>query len=422
MNFFQKILRKYNKNQKAKPKFINDTLGGYNHVIENNAVAFSCIDRIASSIASLSYGIYRTSNDSRVKNHPLTDVIFNPNAEETHSQFIYQIVNDIYTAGNAYIYLYKDADGETTNLFRLDPKAVYINRNEFNQKIYSYYGKTYTANQVLQIASRWGYDGLKGKSIFDVCKETFDTANSLDDFTNNSFSNSLGKRLVIDLSEAYPNATEEEMKQIRERYAQNYSGAQNAGKAVVKTNNVKFETLDTGTTTNQSSELTENKNFQLKVLSLIFGVPLEILSGDGSSDLEKLTTLYTTNAVAPIVQQLEESFQKLFKLEDRAKYYFKFSYNSLLRTSLASKIDAYVKQMNNGLLTINEIRAKENLPPIDDGDTTYRPSNLLPVLKELDNALGASAKLKQAEYENIAKPASDQKNAEAAGLGSELLQ
>lgn len=422
MAIFQKILRKFNKNQKSKPAFLNDTFTSYNRVVENNAVAFSCIDRIASSIAGLSYGVYRSSNDAKVKNHPLIDVIYSPNLEETHSQFIYQIVSDLYTAGNAYIYTYKDGEGNITNLFRLDPKAVFVNRDEFNRKVYLYYGKTYKADQVLQIASRWGYDGLKGKSIFEVCRETFDTANSLDAFTNSSFTNSLGKRLVIDLSEAYPNATEEEMRRIRERYAQNYSGASNAGKAVVKTNKVKFETLDTGTSNNQSSELTENKNFQLKVLSLIFGVPLEILSGEGSSDLEKLTTLYTTNAVAPIVQQLEESFQKLFRIEDRAKYYFKFSFNSLLRTSLASKIDAYVKQMNNGLLTINEIRAKENLPPIEDGDLAYRPSNLLPVLSELDNALGASAKLKQAEYESIEKPTATQKNAEASGLGSELLQ
>ncbi len=422
MTFFQKIFRRYNKNQKTKPLFLQDTFVSYNRVIEDNSVAFSCIDRIASSIAGLSYGVYRSSTDAKVKNHSLVDVIYNPNIEETHFQFIYQIVSDLYTSGNAYIYLYKDADGNVSNLFRLDPKSMFVNRDETNQKVYSYFGHIYKSDKVLQICSRFGYNGLKGKSIFEVCKESFDTANALEKYTTNSLTNSLGKRLVVDLSEAYPNATEDEMRQIRERYIQNYGGTENAGKPVVKTNKVKFETIDTGTSNNQSSELTDNKNYQLKVLSLIFGVPLEILTGDGGADLEKLTTLYTTNAVAPIVQQLEESFNKLFKAEDKSKYYFKFSFNSLLRTSLGSKIDAYVKQMNNGLLTINEIRAKENLPPIQDGDLSYRPSNLLPVLSELDNALGASAKLKQAEYENIEKPTDTQKNAEALGLGSEIMQ
>lgn len=422
MAFFTKIFRKYNKNQKTKPKFLDDTLISYNRVVESNAVAFSCIDRIASSVAGLSYGVYRSSTDAKVKSHPLQDVLYNPNIEETHFQFIYQIVTDIYTSGNAYIYMYKDSGGNVTNLFRLDPKAMFVSRDDENRRIYSYYGGTYTSEKILQIASRFGYNGLKGKSVFEVCKESFDTANALEAYTTNSLSNSLGKRLVVDLSDAYPNATEEEMRKIRERYVQNYGGTANAGKPVVKTNKVKFETIDTGTSNNQASELTENKNYQMKVLSLIFGVPLEILTGEGSADLEKLTTLYTSNAVAPVVQQLEESFQKLFKAEDRPKYYFKFSFNSLLRTSLASKIDAYVKQMNNGLLTINEIRTKENLPPLEDGDKAYRPSNLLPVLDELDNALGASAKMKQAELENIEQPAGTQKNAEAQGLGSELMQ
>ena len=132
--------------------------------------------------------------------------------------------------------------------------------------------------------------------------------------------------------------------------------------------------------------------------------------------------MFASQAVAPIVQQLEESLNKLFKVEERSKYYIKFNYNSLFRTSLASKIDSYTKQMNNGILTINEIRAKEDLPPVEGGDFNYRPANLLPILPELENSLGASAKLKQAELENIEQPTGTQKNAEAVGLGSELMQ
>lgn len=419
MNLFQKIFRN-NKNAKQKPRDILDFASGINRQVESDSTSFSCIDRIASTIAGLSYGIYKTKSGEKA-DHPLYEVLKEPNAEETHTTLFHQLILD-YFDGNIYLYKYKDSEGNVTNLFRLNPRNVSVNRNEYNAKTFSYNGKVYTADKVLHIPSRFGYDGKIGHSIFQVCANSFETSNSLDNYTNNSFSNHLGKRLVIDLSDTYPNATEQEQKQIRDRYIQNYGGSSNAGKPVVKTGKIKFETLDTGASDNRASELSENRNFQLRIISQIFGVPLEYLSGEGSTDIEKLTTMFASQAVAPIVQQLEESLNKLFKVEERSKYHIKFNYNSLFRTSLASKIDSYTKQMNNGILTINEIRAKEDLPPVEGGDFNYRPANLLPILPELENSLGASAKLKQAELENIEQPTGTQKNAEAVGLGSELMQ
>ena len=419
MNFFQKIFRN-NKNAKQKPRDILDFASGINRQVESDSTSFSCIDRIATTISGLSYGIYKTKSGEKA-DHPLYEVLKEPNAEETHTTLFHQLVLD-YFDGNIYLYKYKDSEGNVTNLFRLNPRNVFVSRNEYNQKTYSYNGEVYTADKILHIPSRFGYDGKIGHSIFQVCANSFETSQSLDNYTNNSFSNHLGKRLVIDLSDTYPNATEQEQKQIRDRYIQNYGGSSNAGKPVVKTGKIKFETLDTGASDNRASELSENRNFQLRIISQIFGVPLEYLSGEGSTDIEKLTTMFASQAVAPIVQQLEESLNKLFKVEERSKYYIKFNYNSLFRTSLASKIDSYTKQMNNGILTINEIRAKEDLPPVEGGDFNYRPANLLPILPELENSLGASAKLKQAELENIEQPTGTQKNAEAVGLGSELMQ
>ena len=125
----------------------------------------------------------------------------------------------------------------------MNPSNVRVKRNEYNQKIYLYNGKEYTSQNVLHIPSRFGYDGLIGKSIFKECSKVFETSNNLDNFTNNSFDNNLGKRLVIDLTEAYPNATKEEQLKIRDSYIKNYGGSNNAGKPIVKTGKINFSTI-----------------------------------------------------------------------------------------------------------------------------------------------------------------------------------
>lgn len=399
MNLFSKFIHS-SFIKRPKPRNILDFTSSLLKQSESNAggTSFACIDRIASTIAGLSYNIYDKYGEA-ADYHPLLQVLKDPNLEETHTILFHQIILDYFADGNIYLYKFDDEDGNVTNLFRLNPRQVQITRNDFNQKLFTYNGESYTQEKILHIPSRFGYDGKKGKSVFEVNQSTFDVYNSLDDYTSNSFQNNLGKRLVIDISEMYPNATEEEQRQIRERFLQNYSGSHNTGKPVVKTGKISFSTIDTGVNDNRANELKENRDYQTRVISTIFGVPYEYLTGEGSTDIEKLTTLYATQAISPIVRQLEESFNKLFSTVDRNEYYVKFNYNSLMRTSLSSKIDAYTKQFNNGILSLNEIRAKENLSPIKDGDYHYRLNSLLPINKELDDALGASAKLKQAELD-----------------------
>lgn len=393
MNFLQKIFR--NKNAKTTPKNIQDYASITNIVEREYETAFSCIDKIATSFASLSYGVYDKKTKQKIE-HPLYEVLKEPNLDETHSLFFYLLIKDYY-AGNVYLYKYTDETGRVISLFRLNPSAVIVTRNEFNQKTFSYYGQKYDSNKILHIPSRFGYDGKTGKSIFNECKKTFETSSNLNSYTANTFDNSLGKRLVIDLSESYPNANDEEQQKIRNKYLSFYGGVENAGKPIVKTGKIKFETIDTGISDNRQAQLTENRQFQLEAIAQIFNIPIEYLTGKGITDLEVITTLFMTQAIQPLVDVFQEAFNKLFSFSEREKYYVEFNYNSILKTSLSSKIDAYTKQFMNGILTLNEIRQKENLPPLEAGSTPFVPANLMPLTKENIEAYMAKSKI---EIEN----------------------
>ena len=71
-----------------------------------------------------------------------------------------------------------------------------------------------------------------------------------------------------------------------------------------------------------------------------------------------------------------------------------------MKTSLNDRIAAYARQMQIGILSINEIRAKENLPPVEGGDTHWLSANLMPLKDDIIDSYMAGAKLKQAQYEN----------------------
>ena len=387
-------LFKRNRKAHTTPMFIRDGRSAIDFVVQRDSISFACIDRIANAIAGLSFGIYDKKNHKKVE-HSLYDVLKEPNKDETHSLFFYQLVKDYYN-GNIYLYKYTDENGEIISLFRLNPAAVNVSRDEYNRKTYSYNGKIYYSNDILHIPSRFGYDGKIGHSIFVEASKAFDTASSLETYTDNTFNNNLGKRLIIDIEKAYPDASDEDMAEIRQKYIDTYGGVKNASKPIVKSGKINFETIDTGTSNNQTNQLTESKEYQTKVISLMFGIPPQMLIG-GAMDLETTTTLYLSNAIEPIVKAFEESFQKLFNLSDKERFYVEFNRNSVMRTSLLQKIDAYTKQINYGLLTPNEVRAKENLSSIEAGDCSFIPANLMPLTKENIDAYMAKSKV---EIEN----------------------
>lgn len=409
---------RWNSKAKSRPKFINDFTPLIQNNTEKDATTNACIDRIANSIAGLSFGVYKKSNHQKV-NHSVYELLADPNLEEKHSLFFQNIVKD-YFSGNVFLLLYKDNEtGEISNLFRLNPADVSITRNEYNQKIFSYKGQSYNSERILHIPAPWNYDGTKGYSIFEVCRKTFQAAYSLDYYTDNNFSNGLGKRLVIDVSKARQDIDEKTEQEIVSRFLQNYSGSKNASKPILKKDGIEFSVIDSGIADNRSQQLEENREFTMKIIAEIFGVPVSYLSGENITDIESTTTMYAMNAIQPIANTFEEYFQNLFRIEDRGKYYIKFNFNSLLKTSLQNKINSYTQQLNNGQLTPNEIRKMEDRPEIEGGDYLYRNSALLPIREDIESSLASSAKQKQQKL--MESSTHTQPNAEAENIGSDKL-
>jgi HK97 family phage portal protein len=297
-------------------------------------------------------------------------------------------------------YKYDDSEGNIISLFRLNPAAVKIKRDLNNQKIYTNNGIDYDYRKILHIPSRYGYNGLIGKSIFSECNKIFLNTAELDDYINNSFNNSIGNRLIIDITKEYPNATEEQIQQLRNKFLQNYTGIKNAGRPLVKSGKIEYGKIETDFKDNKANQLIENRQFQEKEVAKLFGVPLPLLNGTETANIESLYTIFIENSIRPLAVQFEQAINKL--IPSGKPIYFEYSYNSLLKTSLQTRIDTYTKQITTGILSPNEVRHKENLPEIEAGDTLFIPANLMPLRKDVIDSY--MAKSKMIENQNIESP------------------
>jgi HK97 family phage portal protein len=372
---------------------------GSDVITGKDSTSFAAIDLICSGFAGLSGYFYDKKSKQAVKDHVLYDLILNPNYDETKFQFFYHSAKD-YFNGNVFWYKYDNARGEVISLFRLNPAGVRVKRNLVNQKIYTYNGTEYDYRKILHIPSRYGYDGLIGKSIFSECGRIFQNASELDSYIKNSFNNSVGNRLIIDITKAYPTATDEQIRQLQNMFLQEYAGIRNAGRPLIKSGKLEYGKIETDFKDNRANQLVENRKFQESEVAKLFGVPLPLINGTETANMESLYTIFIENAIRPLAASFEQSINKLIPFEERFTIYFEYSYNSLLKTSLQARIDTYSKQVTNGMLSPNEIRRKENLPEIEAGDNLFIQAGLMPLRQDVVDSYMAAAKLKEQNLES----------------------
>lgn len=384
MWFFSRLK---NKNAEVQPPSVRDSTSPSVTFVAGDSTSFACMDKIASTFADLNYAVYDVKTRQKV-NHAFMAVLKQPNLEDRHFNFFYQSAVDYFNGGCYWLKL--KVKGEIISLFRLQSQQIMVKRNDVtNAKEYYYNGNIYTADDVIYIPSRFSYSTLRGgQSIFNAVAGAFKTTNDLEQFTQASFTNGVGKRTVIDIQGAFPNITSDQAKEIKNNFVSEYAGAQNAGKPILKKKGFEYSELGTAAD-NKSAELSANRAFQEHEISKIFGIPENILKSSDKSNLENDFTLFNEFAIKPIATQFQEAINSLI---DEDKFYFEFDYNGVMKVSLQQRIDAYIKQINNGLLSPNEARAKENLSPVEAGDNHFMPVNLMPLNDETIKAYMAKQK------------------------------
>jgi HK97 family phage portal protein len=386
-----------------------------------DSTSFAGIDLICNAFAALGFDFYSFYTREKT-GHRLKELLADPNSEITRFDFFYHSARNLYTHGNCYWYKY-DIDGEIVSLFLLNPADVRVQRDSVtNEKLFYYNGGAFKSDKILHVPSRFGYNGLIGQSVFTVCNAIFRGIADLDLYVRNSFKSNVGKRLMIDVS-ANPDMSNEQIQEYREKFIRDYGGVNNSGVPLIKTKRLGFDVVDSGLQDNHAQQLEENRRFNEKEIAKLLGVPLELLSGgDLKKDIESIYTLFLDNAIRPLASQFEGAVNKfLLNGYERQEVYFEFSYNSLLKTSLQARIDAYVKQLNNGLLSVNEIRKKENLPEIEAGDYHFVPANYMPLREDTIEAYMAGAKLKGAELQGLQKSNSAGFHGENPPIGDDKL-
>jgi HK97 family phage portal protein len=365
-----------------------------------NWAAFSCINRIATAVASVEPTLYQRKKGKveKVEDHPLLDLLHSPNLAQSRNEFMIWLTTLYLVSGNSYVYgngLVASPNKPPEELQLLNPGKMTVERNPRGYLPLKYeYTPTASgtafAYPVDQITGRSAVMHLKsvnplnewyGLSPLIAAAYGIDILNAGSKWNKKLLDNDArpSGALVVKDAEGKPaTLTEEQFSRLREEIDSKFSGANNAGKPLLLEGGLEWQEFSLSP---KDLDFLNGKYASARDVAMALGVPSQLLGIPGDStfaNMEQAKVTFWTDTVIPTLCLFLEGFNRwLTPLygDDLYLYYDEEMIPALepLRKQKADRINA------SGYMTVNEKRLAMGLDEIEGGDTVLVPSSTIPL-------------------------------------------
>jgi HK97 family phage portal protein len=375
---------------------------GIDGALQVSAV-WSSVELLTDNLASLPIFVYeRASGADGHKNLARDTSLWTllhetPNNRHTPMELWQYLTLNYILRGNAYAKLTRNTAGEVISIIPLASDQVEVEVLQDQSIIYKYYYEGKVAIYAPDSMFHWRDkgNGVIGMSRLDYMRSTVNVAVGAQNHTANVFRKSAKRPGVFMIDKLL---TEEQRASIRKNYKGLVEG--NDDDLLVLEAGAKFEPLNM---TPADVQLLQTRKFSVEDIARWFGIPSAMIN-----DTEKTTTWGTgidsliqgfyKFRLRPMLESLEQAIERrILTPAQRRRYTVEFSLDAILRGSLKERLEIGAQAVQNGLMTRNEWRQYENMPPMEGADELTAQVNLAPVA-----TLGQSAAPDQA-FERMAQ-------------------
>lgn len=346
---------------------------------------------ISESVATLPLHLYRRDKDggrAKESHHPVRDLFVHPNEVDLGCTLREVLVHDALVYGRGYAKITRTEDSRVPmelTIIRADHVIEDVDK-QFGTPIYRIsdysgaYQETVCENNMLVLR------GFMGRSLVDACGESLALAQAAQKYATKVFENGARPGGVL----THPGRLADNARlRLRESWEKLHSGPEAAHRVAILEEGMTFQTVSGDA---ESTQLEQLRQFQILEVCRIFGIPpskMRISGSGGYASLEQENLQFVQDCLRPWLVRFEAAAnRRLLNPVEREEYYFEHSIEGMLRADTMTRYKSYSIARNWSLMSPNEIRAKENLPPIEGGDIVLAPVNMQPLT---DTSPGARA-------------------------------
>jgi len=300
-----------------------------------------------------------------------------PNRWQTPSQFRRMLQAHLLLRGNGYAMIVRSR-GEVRELIPLHPDRVAVTQGDDLVLAYVYTradGRRVSLGQaeVLHLVGLT-LDGVHGVSAIAYARETIGLALAMEVHGATTFRNGARVSGVLKHPQKLGPEAVANLKAGLDAFR---AGGEQEGKNLILEEGMDYSRI---AMTAEDAQWIESRKFSRTDIAMFFGVPPHMIgdtekSTSWGTGIEQQSIGFVAYTLEDHLTMWEEAIDRdLIGADDRL--YARFNRAALVKGDIKARWEAYVKGLQWGVYSPNEIRALEDQNPRDGGDIYYPPPNM----------------------------------------------
>ena len=346
------------------------------------SAVWACVRLRSQTIASLPLHL-RDADSKIASGHDLYSLLHDaPNADMCASEFWEAMLAGLDLGGNAYAEIQRNGSGKIIALGMMDPERMDVVRAKDGSIAYHYdvggsKRRVFHESAIFHLRG-FTLDGLTGLSPIRYAGEVMGGQIEANKAALHEFKNRLKSGGFLEYEKGI--LQPEQRTKLREILKQ-HSAAEHAGEFLILENGLKVSGADLRLNP-VDAQLLESRMFGIEEICRAFGVPPQLIghtdkASSWASSLDATNMGFLTYSLRPSLVRIEQTIsRKLLSPAERKQYRPKFAVEGMLRTDTAARAQFYAQMLQNGVMSRNDVRRLEDLPPVDGGDELTVQLNL----------------------------------------------
>ncbi len=356
------------------------------------STVMACVSRKAKTIAMLPLNVMRRREDGGhevAKKHRIQNLISSrPNRWQT--SYSWRLLSQLHVMlrGNAYSLLISTPGKGMSEIIPLDPDRIwpfvvttggasyYLSDSSPcpppGSKLFYQYcpmngtPEIYLSEEVLHIRGI-SSNGIMGKNVIKLMRESVGLAMATEEQGARLFSNGaqIGKVFT------HPAKMSDQVYDRMRDQISKFSGVSNSSKTMILEEGMGIAST---TMTMEDAQFLTTRQFQVEDLASFLDVPLVLINRSGDKNqtfasAEQIISMFVTHQMNPEFTNYEQEMGRtLLYPSEQGEYYIEFDVDGIMRGDSAARANFYKSLFGTASITIDEIRAKEHMSPLPNGE------------------------------------------------------
>lgn len=329
----------------------------------------ACVRILSNTVANLPFDAVRTKGAVRETLEPPPPIVGDPfggantPALPTQRDGFVQLMVSLLLRGNAYaVVTTRDRMFRPTRLRVLHPDRVKCVFDDTGARQYEVSRQPVDADDMLHLVGLSFPESPTGISVISHARQSIGLGLAAEEFGARFFGSGAHPSGVIQLP---ADVDKTRARQVAENFQATHGGLQNAHSVAVLSGGAEWKPISVSP---EDAQFLQTRAAQNIDIAMLFGIPPHMLgqvdrTTSWGTGIEQQSLGFLRYTLAPWLGIFEDAWSAFLPRPQIAR----FNVDALLRTDTAGRFAVYMNARNAALMTPDEIRALENMPPLPDG-------------------------------------------------------